>query len=220
MRRNQTHSNDFLLDFIFYAQYSDKNRMKTQIWHESLSFMLKRKRSKSAFEMSNINVFFFSIIKDCVQREDVVICCANKRFRRCISLIASFVCDYEEQMLIIDVKRTTLYHLSRIVKSSKESRKSLIVAHARIHARTNSTTAARRAKFSKWEMNSWDKEFCLRLFFDQYSRDHNDRHFASIVQEHDDASFESNSISSEKENVDQIKTQRTNDSSDWFIWFR
>ncbi len=48
--------------------------------------------------------FFFSIIKNCAQRKNVVIRCANERFRRCISLIANFVCDYEKQMLIIDVK--------------------------------------------------------------------------------------------------------------------
>ncbi len=66
--------------------------------------MLKRKRLKFAFKMSNVNVFFFSIIKDYAQKKNIVINCANKRFRRCIFLIARFVCDYEEQMLIIDVK--------------------------------------------------------------------------------------------------------------------
>jgi hypothetical protein len=104
MKRSQTRSNDFLLDFISHAQYSDKNKMKTQIWHESLSFMLKRKRSKFVLEMSNVNILFFSIIKNCVQRKNVVIRCANEEFRRCIFLIASFICDYEEQILIIDVK--------------------------------------------------------------------------------------------------------------------
>ncbi len=62
MRRSQIRSNDLLFDFIFHAQYSDKNRMKTQVWHESLSCMLKRKRLKFAFEVSNVNVFFFSVI--------------------------------------------------------------------------------------------------------------------------------------------------------------
>jgi hypothetical protein len=103
-KRNQTRLNDFLLDFNFHAQYSDKNRMKTQIWHKNLSFMLKRKRLKSAFKMSNVNVFFFSIIKNCVQRKNIVIRCANKRFRRCIFWMTNFVCDYEKQMLIVDVK--------------------------------------------------------------------------------------------------------------------
>jgi NhaP-type Na+/H+ and K+/H+ antiporter len=51
-------------------------------------------------------------------------------------------------------------------------------------------------------MSLWDEEICLKLFFDQYSRDHDDRYFASIVQEHDDAFFELNSIFSEEENVD------------------
>jgi NhaP-type Na+/H+ and K+/H+ antiporter len=69
-------------------------------------------------------------------------------------------------------------------------------------------------------MNSWDEEFYLRLFFNQYSRDHDDRFFVSIVQEHDDAFSELNSISSEEENVDQTKTSKTNNANDWFIWSR
>jgi hypothetical protein len=35
------------------------------------------------------------------------------------------------------------------------------------------------------------------------------KHFASNVQRHDNAFFDSNSISSERENVDQMKTQET-----------
>jgi hypothetical protein len=54
----------------------------------------------------------------------------------------------------------------------------------------------------------------LKFFFRQYSRDHDDRHFASIVQENDYAFFDLNLISSEEENVDQTKTQKTDDSSD------
>jgi hypothetical protein len=122
MRRSQTRSNDFLLDFIFHDQYSEKNKMKTQIWHENLSFMLKRKKLKFAFEVSNANVFFFSIIKNRAQRKNVVIRCANERFRRCISLIASFICDYEEQMLIIDVKSEQHCIICRV---SSKARKNL-----------------------------------------------------------------------------------------------
>jgi hypothetical protein len=69
-------------------------------------------------------------------------------------------------------------------------------------------------------MNLWNEEFNLKLFFDQYSRDHDDRYFASIVQEHDDAFFELNSISFEEKNVDQTKTQKTDNSNDWYIWSR
>ncbi len=128
MKQNQTHSNNFLLDFIFHAQYFDKNKMKTQIWHENLSFMLKRKRLKSTFEVSNVNVFFFSIVKDCAQKENIVIRCANKQSRRCISLIASFVYDYEEQMLIIDVKseqHCIIYRVSSKARKNLEDRWSL-----------------------------------------------------------------------------------------------
>jgi hypothetical protein len=122
MKRNQLRSINFSLDFIFHAQYSDKNRMKTQIRHENLSFMLKRKWLKFVFEVLNVNVFFFLVIKDCVQKENVMIRCANKQFRRCIFLIANFVCDYEEQMLIIDVKNEQHCIICRV---SSKARKNL-----------------------------------------------------------------------------------------------
>ncbi len=83
--------------------------------------MLKRKRLKSAFEMLNVNVFFFSIIKDCVQKKNVVIRCANEQFRRCISLIANFVCDYEEQMLIIDVKSEQHCIICRVLSKARKN---------------------------------------------------------------------------------------------------
>jgi hypothetical protein len=95
--------------------------MKTQIWHENLSFMLKRKRLKSSFEVSNVNVFFFSVIKDCVQKKNVVIRCANERSRRCISLIANFVCDYEKQMLIIDVKNEQHCIICRVSSKARKN---------------------------------------------------------------------------------------------------
>jgi K+ transporter len=82
-------------------------------------------------------------------------------------------------------KWTTLYHLSRIFKNSKESRKSLIVSHSWIYAKTDLTTANRKSRFSTWRLNSCDDQFYLKLFFCQYSRDHDNRHFASIVQKND-----------------------------------
>jgi hypothetical protein len=116
-------------------------------------------------------------------------------------------------------KWTTLYYLSRIFKNSKESRESLIASHSWIYAETNSTTANRKSRFSTWRLSSCDDQFCLKLFSRQHSRDYDDRHFALIVQKNDYAFFDLNSISFEEENVDQTKTQKTNDSNDWFIWF-
>jgi hypothetical protein len=57
MKRNQTRSSDVLLNFISHAQFSNKNRMKTQIWHQSLSFMLKR------INWNSLTSIFFQLLK-------------------------------------------------------------------------------------------------------------------------------------------------------------
>ncbi len=36
--------------------------------------------------------------------EDIIFRCANQKYRRCFSIIAEFICDYEEQILITDIK--------------------------------------------------------------------------------------------------------------------
>jgi hypothetical protein len=63
MRRNQTHSNDVLLNFISHAQFSSKDRMKTQIWHQNLSFMLKRKNWNSFSKSRMLTFIFFQLLK-------------------------------------------------------------------------------------------------------------------------------------------------------------
>jgi hypothetical protein len=63
MKRNQTRSNDVLLNFIFHAQFSSKNRMKTQIWHQSLSFMLKRKDWNSFSKNRVLTSISFQLLK-------------------------------------------------------------------------------------------------------------------------------------------------------------
>jgi hypothetical protein len=57
MRRNQSRSDNFLLDFIFH-DLSSRDRLKTNVWHKTLSFMLKRKLAKSTFKMWRINFSF------------------------------------------------------------------------------------------------------------------------------------------------------------------
>jgi hypothetical protein len=97
---------------------------KKGIWSnndESLSFMLKRKWLKSALKESRANFYFFSVIKDCAQGNDVVIRCADERSRRCISLIVDFVCDYEEQILIIDVKSEQHCIICRVSSKAREN---------------------------------------------------------------------------------------------------
>ncbi len=63
MKRNQTRSNDVLLSFISHVQFSNKNRIKTQIWHQNLSFMLKRKNWNSFSKNRMLTSIFFQLLK-------------------------------------------------------------------------------------------------------------------------------------------------------------
>ncbi len=77
---------------------------------------------KLVFKESSVNFYFFSAIKDCVERNDVIVRCANERFRKCILLIANFVCYYKKQILIIDVKSEQHCIICRV---SSKTRKNL-----------------------------------------------------------------------------------------------
>jgi hypothetical protein len=54
VRRSQTRSNDLFLRFISHAHYSSRDRMKTKVWHEILSFMLERTLFNIQFKMTRI----------------------------------------------------------------------------------------------------------------------------------------------------------------------
>jgi hypothetical protein len=57
MRRSQSRSDNLLLDFISH-DLSSRDRLKTNVWHKTLSFMLKRKLARSTFKMWRINFSF------------------------------------------------------------------------------------------------------------------------------------------------------------------
>ncbi len=63
IKRSQTRSSDVLLSFIFHAQFSNKNRMKTQIWHQNLSFMLKLKNWNSFSKDRMLTFISFQLLK-------------------------------------------------------------------------------------------------------------------------------------------------------------
>jgi hypothetical protein len=57
MKRNQSRSDSLLLNFISH-DLSSRNRLKTNVWHKTLSFMFKRKLARSTFKVWRINFSF------------------------------------------------------------------------------------------------------------------------------------------------------------------
>jgi hypothetical protein len=104
LRRNQTRSNNLLLKFISIAHLNDQNDVKTRIWHEALSFMLKRKSNIFRIQIEHLLMKWLTIIKNFSQTKKMLIRCVDARIRRCVSIIIDFICDYEKQILITDIK--------------------------------------------------------------------------------------------------------------------
>jgi hypothetical protein len=104
LRRSQTRSNNLLLRFISIAHLNDQNDVKIRIWHEALSFMLKRKSNIFRIQIEHLLMKWLTIIKNLLQTKKMLIRCADARIRRCVSIIINFICDYEEQILITNIK--------------------------------------------------------------------------------------------------------------------
>jgi hypothetical protein len=104
LRRNQTRFNNLLLRFISIAYLNDQNDVKTRIWHEALFFMLKRKSNIFRIQIEFLLMKWLTIIKNLLQTKKMLIRCVDARIRRCVSIIIDFICDYEEQILITDIK--------------------------------------------------------------------------------------------------------------------
>ncbi len=43
-------------------------------------------------------------LKNCVESNDMIVKCVDFQYRRCYFILIDFICDYEKQMIIIDVK--------------------------------------------------------------------------------------------------------------------
>jgi hypothetical protein len=96
--------------------------------------------------------------------------CYDSLRKRTISTMQFFNCKFCMWLWKTNInyrheKRITLYYLSRIIKNSKESRKSLIASHSWIYAKTDSTTMSRKLKFSIWRLSSCDDQICSKFFF-------------------------------------------------------
>jgi hypothetical protein len=104
LRRSQTRSSNLLLRFISIAHLNDQNDVKTRIWHEALSFMLKRKSNIFRIQIEHLLIKWLTIIRNLLQTKKMLIRCADARIRRCVSIIVDFICDYEEQILITNIK--------------------------------------------------------------------------------------------------------------------
>ena len=64
--------------------------------------MLQRKYA--FFCIDNYHSLIFSVIKNCVINEKLLIRCVDYQYRQCFSFLAKFICDYEKQTLITDIK--------------------------------------------------------------------------------------------------------------------
>jgi hypothetical protein len=78
--------------------------VKTRIWHEILSFMLKHKLNIFRLQIEHLLMKWLTIIKNLLQTKRMLIRCVNARIRRCVSIIIDFICDYEKQILITNIK--------------------------------------------------------------------------------------------------------------------
>ncbi|MCJ1470748.1 hypothetical protein MMC07_009395 [Pseudocyphellaria aurata] len=82
VRRQQKRPSSLLIGFLPIGASGDS---KAKIWHTALSIILEP-------------------IKHCVQDGGILMQCADGQLRKCFSIIAGFICDYEEQMMITGVK--------------------------------------------------------------------------------------------------------------------
>jgi hypothetical protein len=115
LRRNQIRSNNLLMKFILIAHLNDQNDVKTRIWHEILFFMLKRKSNIFYIQIEHLLMKWLTIIKNLLQTKKMLIRCVNARIQWCVSIIIDFICDYEEQILITNIKneqQCSIYQMS------------------------------------------------------------------------------------------------------------
>jgi hypothetical protein len=75
-------------------------------------------------------------IQKCVKSNDFLMKCVDSQYRRCFSLLSKFVCDYEKQIIITNVKSEQHCIICRI---SSEERKNLESTWSR---RTHESTRA------------------------------------------------------------------------------
>ncbi len=121
LRRSQTRSSNLLLKFISIAHLSDQNDVKTRIWHETLFFMLKRKSNIFRIQIEHLLMKWLTIIKNLLQTKKVLIRCVDARIRRCVSIKIDFICDYEEQILITNIKSEQQCSICQMSSDEREN---------------------------------------------------------------------------------------------------
>ncbi len=60
-------------------------------------------------------------IQKCVKSNGFLMKCVDSQYRRCFSLLSRFVCDYEEQVIITDVKSEQHCIICRISSGEREN---------------------------------------------------------------------------------------------------
>ncbi len=128
IRRSQTRFDNMFIEFIFIVKISESN-VKANVWHEVLFMMMKRKFA-SFYVCLSIMKKWFNIaitIKKILRKNDILIKCANFKYRRCFSIIADFICDYEKQIIIIEIKNEQHCIICRV---SLKARKNLMIIYS------------------------------------------------------------------------------------------
>jgi hypothetical protein len=66
--------------------------------------MLKRKSNIFRIQIEYLLMKWLTIIKNLLQTKKMLIRCTDARIWRCVSILIDFICDYEEQILITNIK--------------------------------------------------------------------------------------------------------------------
>jgi hypothetical protein len=156
LRRSQTRSNNLLLRFILIAHLNDQNDVKTRIWHEALSFILKRKSNIFRIQIEHLLMKWLTIIKNLLQTKKMLIRCVDVRIWRYVSIIIDFICDYEEQILITNIKSEQSCSICQMSFNERENLKKKW--SYRIHEFIKKQIRhQRKKKIAQWK-NDWIHE--------------------------------------------------------------
>jgi hypothetical protein len=161
LKRSQTRSNNLLLKFISIAHLNDQNDVKTRIWHETLFFMLKRKSHIFRIQIEFLLMKWLTIIRNLLQMKKILIRCVDARTRRCVSIIIDFICDYEEQILITNIKNEQQCSICQMSFDERENlKKNDFIAFMNLSKdrfvinEKKKLRNERRIEFMKWEISS------------------------------------------------------------------
>ncbi len=150
-----------MLRFISIAHLNDQNDVKIRIWHEVLSFMLKRKSNIFRIQIDHLLMKWLTIIRNLLQTKKMLIRCVDARIRRCVLIIIDFICNYEEQILITNIKNKQQCSICQMSFDERENlRKNDCIAFMNLSKdkfvinEKKKLRNERTIEFMKWEISS------------------------------------------------------------------